>query len=68
MNINEDRNKDWHYNLKLCVVWKLPFSDHEAIKLTQNYVLLTNPCISLFLLSSIICEYLPEVIERLNQL
>ena len=39
----EDRNKNWYQNWQLCGVWKLPFCDHRAIKLTQNCVCFTNP-------------------------
>jgi len=35
---------------QLCGVWKLPFCGHRAIKLTQNCVSFTNPCINLLAL------------------
>jgi len=43
----KDQNKDRFENWELCSVWKLPFCDHRAIKLTQNSVILTNACINL---------------------
>ena len=46
MTIGEDRNKNWFKNWQLCGVWKLPFCDHRAIKLTQNWLYFTNPCIN----------------------
>ena len=56
MTIGEDRNKDRFKNWQLCSVWKLPFCDHRAIKLTQNYVCFTNPCINLLVPSSVTHE------------
>jgi len=46
MTIGKDRNKDRFENWQLWSVWKLPFCAHRAIKLTQNCVSLTNPCIN----------------------
>ena len=37
MTTGEDRNKDRFGNWKLCVLWKLPFCHHRAIKLTHNF-------------------------------
>ena len=47
MTIGKDRNKDRFKNWQLCDVWKLPFCDYRPIKLTQNCVSFTNPCINL---------------------
>ena len=50
-----DRNKGRFKNWKLCVLWKLQFRHHGAIKLTQNCVCFTNPCINpLFRLPSLV--------------
>ena len=53
MTTNENRNKDRFKNWKLWVLWKLPFHRHGAIKLTQNCVYFTNPCINLLAPSSV---------------
>jgi len=45
-----DRNKDRFINWQLCSVRKLPFYYHRAMKLTQNCICFTNPCINLFVL------------------
>ena len=58
-----DRNKDQFKNWQLCGVWKLPFCDHKALKLTQNCVCITNQCINLLVLPSFTCEYHPKVFE-----
>ena len=47
MTTGEDWNKDRFKNWKLCGLWKLPFRQHGAINLTQNWVCFTNPCINL---------------------
>jgi len=46
MTIGKDRNTDQFKNWQLCGVWKPPFRDHRAIKLTQNCLCFTNPCIN----------------------
>jgi len=46
MTTGEDRNKDRFKNWKLCVLWKLPFRHHGAIKLTQICVCFNNPYIN----------------------
>jgi len=46
MNIGEDKKKDRFKSWKICGVWKLPLRHHGAIKLTQNCVCFTNPCIN----------------------
>jgi len=53
---------------QLCGVWKLPFCDHRAIKLTQNCVCFTNPCINLLVPSSVTREYHTKVFELLHYL
>ena len=68
MTIGEDRNKDRFKNWKLCVLWNLPFRNHGAKKLTQNWVCFTNPCINLFVLTSVTCEYHSKVLEHLHLL
>jgi len=42
---------------------KALFCDHRAIKLTQTCVCFTNPCINLFVPSSVTRECHPEVLE-----
>ena len=37
MTISEDGNRDQYKNLKHSDGWKLPFCDHETLKLTQQY-------------------------------
>jgi len=48
MTPGEDWKEDWLKNWKLCVLWKVPLRHHRAIKLTQNCVCFTNPCINPF--------------------
>jgi len=45
------------------VVSKLPFCRHRAIKLTQNCVCFTNPCINLSISPSVAREYHSKVLE-----
>jgi len=61
----EVQNKDIFKNWQLCSVWKLPFRQHRSIKLSQNSICFTNPCINLFVSPSVICEYHPKVLEAL---
>jgi len=68
MTTVEDRNKDRFKNWKLCGLWKIPFHHHGAIKLTQNCVCFTNPCINLFVPTSVTREYHLKVLERLHLL
>ena len=68
MTTGDDRNKDRFKSLKLCGLWILPFRNHGAIKLTQNCVCFTNPCINLFVPTSVTLEYHPKVLECLHQL
>jgi len=42
----EDRNKNGFKSWQLCGIWSLPFCNHRAIKLKQNCVCFTNPCIN----------------------
>jgi len=69
MTTGEDRRKDRFNNWKLCVLSKLPFRHYGAIKLTQNCVYFTNPCINptvpTFLTRR---EYHPKLLERLHML
>jgi len=55
-------------NGKLCSLRKLSFRNHGAIKLTQNCIRFSNPCINLFVLTSVTREYHPEVLEGLHLL
>jgi len=64
----EDRNKDQFKNCKLCSLSKLPFCHHGEIKLTQNCVCSTNPCINLFVPTSVTHGYHHKVLERLHVL
>jgi len=66
MTKGEDWTKDWFKNWKLCSLWKLPFRHHEPIKLTQNCVRFTNPCINPSVPTLITCEYHPKILERLH--
>ena len=68
MTIGEDRNKDQFKNWKLCGLWKLPFRNHGAIKLTQSCVYFTNPCVNLFVPTYVTPEYHPKVLECLHLL
>jgi len=53
----EDRNKDRFKTWQLYGLWKLPFCDHRAIKLTQNCVCFTNPGINLLVPPSVTRKY-----------
>jgi len=64
MTIREDRNQHRFKNWQICRVWMLPFCYHRAIKLTQNCVYFTNPCIDLFVPSSATREDHRNVLER----
>jgi len=68
LTTGEDRNKDRFKNWKLCVLRKLPFLHHGAIKLAQNYVCFTNPCVKLFVPTFVTRKYHPTVLERLHLL
>jgi len=68
MTTGEDRNKHRLNNGQLCGVWKLPFCHHRPIKLTQNCIWFTKPCIDLLAWSSVTREYHPKVLELLNLL
>jgi len=68
MTTGEDRNKNPFKNWKPCVPWKRTFRHHETIKLTQNCVCFTNPCINPFVPTSVTGEYHPKVLERLHLL
>jgi len=66
MTTGEGRNNDRLKNWKLCVLWNLPFRHHGAIKLAQNCVCFTNPCINLFVPTFVTRKYHPKVLERLH--
>jgi len=66
MTTGEDRNKD--RLKKLFGLWKPPFRHHGVIKLRQNWVCFTDPCISLYFPTSITREYHPKLLERLHLL
>ena len=68
MTTGEDRKKDRLKNWKLCVLWKCTFRHHGAIKLTQNCVCFTNPCINPFVPTYVNRKYHPMVLERLHLL
>jgi len=68
MTKGEDRKKCRFVKWQLCGVWKLPFCDHSAIKLTQNRVCFTNPRIKLLVLPSVTRECHPKVLELLDLL
>jgi len=68
MTTDEDRNKDRFKNWKFCILWKLSFRHHGAIRLTQNCVCFTNPCINPFVPTLITREYHHKVLERLRLL
>jgi len=57
--IGKDRNKDRFEDWQLCGVWKLPFCDHRAIKLTPNCISFTNPCINILAPNSVTRNYHP---------
>jgi len=66
MTTGEDRNKDRCKNWKLCSLLKLAFCHHGEIKLTQNCVCSTNPCINPFVPTSVTRKYHHKVLERLH--
>ena len=54
MTIGEDRNKDGFKNWKLCVLWKLPFRHHGAVKSRRTtFALPVSVSIPLFRLPSL---------------
>ena len=63
MTTSEERNKVRFKNWKLCVLWKLPFRQHGTIKITQNCVCFTNPCINLFVPTFVTREYHPRYLH-----
>jgi len=62
MTTGEDRNKIRFKNWKLCLLWKLPFRLHGAVKRV------TNPCINPFVPTFVSHEHHPKVLERLHLL
>jgi len=68
MTTGGDRNKDRFENWKICGVWKLPFCDHRAIKLTQNCVWLAELYMNLHDLLSVTREYHPKILELFDAL
>jgi len=62
------RNKDRFENWQLFGLWKLPFRNDGAIKLTQNCICFINPCINPFVPTSVTREYNPKVLEYLHLL
>ena len=60
MTTGENRNKDRFKNWKLCVLWKFPFRHHRAIKLKQNCVWFTNPCLNIFVRNFVTRECAPR--------
>ena len=68
MTTGEDRNKDRFKHWKHRGLWKLPFRNHRSIKLTQNCTCFTNPCINLFVPTSVTRKYHPKVLECLHLL
>jgi len=66
--IGKDRNKHRFKNWQLCGVWKLTFSDHRAVKLTQKWVSFNNTCINLLVPPSVTREKHPEVLKLLDLL
>ena len=63
ITIGKDPNKNRFKNWQLSGVWKLPFCDHRAIKLTKNCVSLTNPWINLLALPSATPKYNPRYLN-----
>ena len=61
MTTGKEWKKTVWKNWKHCSFWKLPFRNHGAIKLTHNCVGFTNPCINLFVPTSVTREYHPKV-------
>ena len=68
MTTGEDRNKDRFKAWKHRGPWKLLFHNHGAIKLTQNCVCFTNPCINLFVPTSVTRKYHLKILELLHLL
>ena len=68
MITREDRNNYRYKNWKPCGFWKLLFRRHGAIKLTQNCVCFTNPCINPFVPTSVTRTYHPKILEFLHLL
>jgi len=51
--VDHDPNTNRFEKWQLCGVWKLLLCEHRTLTLTQNWVCFTNPCINLFVPSSV---------------